>query len=38
MWPPFEEALKADGVALTLEKCIEREEGGFSRPLMIWRK
>lgn len=26
------------GAGLVLERRIEREEGGFSRPLMVWRK
>lgn len=36
MRPPFAEALR--GVGFELEKEIEREEGGFSRPLHVWRK
>ncbi|GAA5966211.1 hypothetical protein JCM21900_003334 [Sporobolomyces salmonicolor] len=36
MRPPFEEEMSGAGFAL--ERKIEREEGGFSRPLMIWRK
>ncbi|CAJ2509719.1 Uu.00g056190.m01.CDS01 [Anthostomella pinea] len=34
--PPFLEALA--GVGFTLEEDIAREEGGFSRPLHVWRK
>lgn len=34
--PNFENELT--GVGFVLEKVIEREEGGFSRPLMLWRK
>lgn len=36
MRPPFEFELK--GVGFGLETTIEREEGGFSRPLLVWRK
>ncbi|GAA5971463.1 hypothetical protein JCM11641_008361 [Rhodosporidiobolus odoratus] len=36
MRPPFEEEMRA--VGFTLEERIEREEGGFSRPLLVWRK
>ncbi|GAA5874990.1 hypothetical protein JCM8547_002143 [Rhodosporidiobolus lusitaniae] len=36
MRPPFEEEMKE--VGFVLETRIEREEGGFSRPLLIWRK
>ncbi|GAA5871653.1 hypothetical protein JCM1840_007341 [Sporobolomyces johnsonii] len=36
MRPPFEDEMTAAG--FELEKRIERDEGGFSRPLMIWRK
>ncbi|KAM0792817.1 hypothetical protein ACM66B_002583 [Microbotryomycetes sp. NB124-2] len=36
MWPPFEQELR--DVGFQLLSTIEREEGGFSRPLMIWRK
>lgn len=35
MRPPFEEELKAAGFSLV--QTIEREEGGFSRPLLVWR-
>ncbi|BGP37116.1 hypothetical protein JCM10450v2_001024 [Rhodotorula kratochvilovae] len=34
--PPFEQEMKDAG--FTLEQRIEREEGGFSRPLLVWRK
>lgn len=34
--PNFEDPLNCAG--FTLSKVIEREEGGFSRPLMIWTK
>ncbi|KPV76797.1 uncharacterized protein RHOBADRAFT_51788 [Rhodotorula graminis WP1] len=34
--PPFEREMEAAG--FVLEKHIEREEGGFSRPLLVWRK
>ncbi|GAA6043998.1 hypothetical protein JCM8097_000184 [Rhodosporidiobolus ruineniae] len=34
--PPFEDEMRAAG--FTLETRIEREEGGFSRPLLVWRK
>lgn len=34
--PPFVDAISA--VGFRLEHTIEREEGGFSRPLMVWRK
>ncbi|GAA5846563.1 hypothetical protein JCM9279_006743 [Rhodotorula babjevae] len=34
--PPFE--LEMLGAGFTLEQRIEREEGGFSRPLLVWRK
>lgn len=34
--PPFAEPLRALGFVLVEE--IEREEGGFSRPLHVWRK
>ncbi|SCV72440.1 BQ2448_3977 [Microbotryum intermedium] len=36
MWPPFIQEL--ENVGFQLEDTIEREEGGFSRPLMVWRK
>ncbi|GAA5887411.1 hypothetical protein JCM5296_007131 [Sporobolomyces johnsonii] len=36
MRPPFEDEMT--GAGFELEKRIERDEGGFSRPLMIWRK
>lgn len=36
MRPDFEEELT--GVGFRLVEKIEREEGGFSRPLMVWRK
>ena len=36
MRPNFESELK--GIGFTLSRVIEREEGGFSRPLMIWTK
>ncbi|KAK4056274.1 hypothetical protein OIO90_002718 [Microbotryomycetes sp. JL221] len=36
MWPPFEDDLNAIGFELI--ETIPREEGGFSRPLMLWRK
>ncbi|KAI5476467.1 ribosomal L11 methyltransferase, PrmA [Pseudohyphozyma bogoriensis] len=36
MRPPFRAEL--EGVGFRLEKEIEREEGGFSRPLLVWRK
>lgn len=35
MRPPFENELKAIG--FTLETVIERVEGGFSRPLLVWK-
>ncbi|GAA5902491.1 hypothetical protein JCM8208_006902 [Rhodotorula glutinis] len=34
--PPFEREM--EGAGFTLETHIEREEGGFSRPLLVWRK
>jgi len=34
--PPFEREMQGAGFAL--EQHIEREEGGFSRPLLVWRK
>ncbi|TNY24156.1 Bicoid-interacting protein 3-domain-containing protein [Rhodotorula diobovata] len=34
--PPFEQEMK--DVGFKLEQRIEREEGGFSRPLLVWRK
>ncbi|GAA5820181.1 hypothetical protein JCM3770_004812 [Rhodotorula araucariae] len=34
--PPFEQEMRDAG--FTLEQRIEREEGGFSRPLLVWRK
>lgn len=36
MRPPFETELREVGFGL--ETRIEREEGGFSRPLLVWRK
>ncbi|GAA5903450.1 hypothetical protein JCM6882_006551 [Rhodosporidiobolus microsporus] len=36
MRPPFEDEMKVAG--FSLETRIEREEGGFSRPLLVWRK
>lgn len=36
MRPPFETELRE--VGFRLETRIEREEGGFSRPLLVWRK
>ncbi|GAA5978942.1 hypothetical protein JCM10908_002744 [Rhodotorula pacifica] len=36
MRPPFDAELRK--VGFTLESQIEREEGGFSRPLLVWRK
>ncbi|BGP53254.1 hypothetical protein JCM8202_002579 [Rhodotorula sphaerocarpa] len=36
LWPPFDRELEAAG--FVLETRIEREEGGFSRPLLVWRK
>ncbi|GAA5924364.1 uncharacterized protein JCM15063_005613 [Sporobolomyces koalae] len=35
-WPPFESEMTAAG--FKLEQRIERVEGGFSRPLLVWRK
>ncbi|BGP22056.1 ribosomal L11 methyltransferase, PrmA [Rhodotorula toruloides] len=34
--PPFEDEMREAG--FKLEQRIEREEGGFSRPLLVWRK
>lgn len=34
--PPFEDEMREAG--FQLEQRIEREEGGFSRPLLVWRK
>ncbi|BGP29262.1 hypothetical protein JCM10296v2_001000 [Rhodotorula toruloides] len=34
--PPFEDEMREAG--FELEQRIEREEGGFSRPLLVWRK
>ncbi|BGP13142.1 hypothetical protein JCM10213_000280 [Rhodosporidiobolus nylandii] len=36
MRPPFEQEMREAG--FTLETRVEREEGGFSRPLLVWRK
>jgi 7SK snRNA methylphosphate capping enzyme len=36
MRPPFIEDMQK--VGFKLESHIEREEGGFSRPLLVWRK
>lgn len=36
IWPPFENEML--GVGFKLEQRIERVEGGFSRPLLVWRK
>lgn len=36
MRPNFQDELR--DVGFTLEQVVEREEGGFSRPLMLWRK
>lgn len=36
MRPPFLNELKGVGFQLVVE--IERVEGGFSRPLLVWRK
>ncbi|KDE08597.1 hypothetical protein MVLG_01060 [Microbotryum lychnidis-dioicae p1A1 Lamole] len=36
MWPPF--IAELESVGFRLEDTIERKEGGFSRPLMVWRK
>lgn len=36
MRPPFDAELRQ--VGFVLETRIEREEGGFSRPLLVWRK
>ncbi|GAA6061112.1 hypothetical protein JCM10212_006143 [Sporobolomyces blumeae] len=36
IWPPFDKEMQDAGFAL--EKRIERVEGGFSRPLLVWRK
>ncbi|GAA6005285.1 hypothetical protein JCM10207_002926 [Rhodosporidiobolus poonsookiae] len=36
MRPPFEDDMRS--VGFRLETRIEREEGGFSRPLLVWRK
>ncbi|GAA5860357.1 hypothetical protein JCM3774_000390 [Rhodotorula dairenensis] len=36
MRPPFDAELRQ--VGFVLETQIEREEGGFSRPLLVWRK
>ncbi|GAA6007910.1 hypothetical protein JCM11491_006535 [Sporobolomyces phaffii] len=35
-WPPFETEMSE--VGFKLEQRIERVEGGFSRPLLLWRK
>lgn len=34
--PPFDAEMRE--VGFVLEQQIEREEGGFSRPLLVWRK
>ncbi|GAA5957381.1 hypothetical protein JCM3765_000442 [Sporobolomyces pararoseus] len=36
IWPPFEHEMQE--VGFKLEQRIERLEGGFSRPLLVWRK
>ncbi|POY70857.1 hypothetical protein BMF94_6271 [Rhodotorula taiwanensis] len=36
MRPPFDAELRE--VGFVLEQQIDREEGGFSRPLLVWRK
>ncbi|GAA5894995.1 class I SAM-dependent methyltransferase [Sporobolomyces salmoneus] len=36
IWPPFEREMS--GAGFKLDQRIERVEGGFSRPLLIWRK
>ncbi|GAA5979007.1 hypothetical protein JCM5350_004203 [Sporobolomyces pararoseus] len=36
IWPPFEHEMLE--VGFILEQRIERIEGGFSRPLLVWRK
>jgi len=36
IWPPFETEMK--DVGFKLEQRIERVEGGFSRPLLVWRQ
>jgi len=36
IWPPFE--MEMNEVGFKLEQRIERVEGGFSRPLLVWRK
>lgn len=36
IWPPFER--ECSQVGFTLDRRIERVEGGFSRPLLVWRK
>jgi 7SK snRNA methylphosphate capping enzyme len=35
-WPPFEKEMTE--VGFKLKQRIERVEGGFSRPLLVWRK